>query len=354
MSTSWTSTTLPGTSRTATRSRAGSPSRSTRTRWPWLARRASIDSTSPTAAGERRDGGERHGAAAVSRAAALLLAAALLGALCFSGCGYTVLKGAAGEAETAPAPGSDASATREGELPPGHPPIESPEDWIGRSFLDDLLGEEDPLRFENMRAEPGAGAPGGKAIITVRMLTGDPALADVWQIRMDVFGWVTAAYWAQGAAGPRRDDLLATRRAEFRLDPASESALRSMAMTLFPASQRPARVRTPEQFPRIPPQLWPHDDPGLLEIDYRIETIDRADPADWPGGQVTVPLDLVQLLIVTWDDLPPLALRRAVRDLAARQSQLLHAALLAEGLVLALEVEGPQDQQLGLPLRVGR
>jgi hypothetical protein len=265
-----------------------------------------------------------------------------------------VIKGSENGPARAPSQTRAGNGIDAAELPPGHPPIETAEDWLGRSFLDDLLGEDEPMRFENMRAKPGAGAPGGKAIITIRITTGVPALADVWQIRMDTFGWVTAAMWTQGAGGPRLDELLATRRVEFRLDPNSENALRAMAMLLFPPGDRPAHVRLPETFPAIPPEVWPYDNPGILEINYRTETLGLADPEDWPGGGVSVPLDVVQLLIATWDDVPPPELRRVVRDLADRRPLILNAALLAEGLVLALEVEGPAEQPIELPLRVAR
>jgi len=266
-----------------------------------------------------------------------------------------VLRGGeqAAVSETPAAPASGAAAAA-GDLPPGHPPIDSREDWIGRSLLDDLLAADEPLRFENLRAAPGAAAPGGKSILTLRITAGGPSVADTWQIRMDAFGWVTAAYWAQGSAGPRLDELHATRRAEFRIAPASENALRAMAVLLFPVGERPGRMQPPEASPRIPRHLWPYEEPGRLDIDYRIETLDRADPSAWPGGQASVPLDLVQLLIGTWDDVPPRALRLAARDLAERHPLLMRAALFAEGVILALEVEGPPAQELGLPLRVGR
>ncbi len=277
----------------------------------------------------------------------IVCAAALL-----SGCGYTVIRGTP-DAGASDSTQSDRGAIDRMQLPPGHPKIDQPEDWIGQSFLDHFLGPDEPLRFESVRARPGAGAPSEKAIITYRIVVGGPTLADVWQIRMDAFGWVTAAYWAQGAAGPQLDELLATRREEFRLEPQSEQALRAMAIQLLPQSDRPGEVHlgTP---PRVPRELWPFDDPGTIEIEYRIETLDRADPSTWPGGSVIAPLDITQLLIATWDGVPPLELRRAARELMESQPLLVNVALLAEAIALALEVEGSGDERLDLPLRVGR
>jgi hypothetical protein len=293
-------------------------------------------------------GASTRGRAVADRAGAILIACATA---LLAGCGYTVIRGAPGGA--ADSTQSDRGTIDRTQLPPGHPRIELPEDWIGQSFLDRYLGVDEPLRFESMRARPGAGAPSEKAIITCRIVVGGPTLADVWQIRMDTFGWVTAAYWAQGAAGPQLDDLLATRREEFRLEPQSEQALRAMVIRLLPQSDHPGTVQL-EAAPRVPRELWPYEDPGTIEIDYRIETLDRADPSTWPGGRVTAPLDITQLLIATWDDVPPLELRRAARTLMEHEPLLVDVALLAEAIALALEVEGSGGERLDLPLRVGR
>jgi hypothetical protein len=282
----------------------------------------------------------------------VLLALACSG---LAGCGYTVLKGSTSATADSSGARSESRAPRDNpQLPPGHPEIETLEDWSGRSFLDRYVGEDEPLRFENMRAEPGVAAPSQKAILTIRATRGGPALADVWQIHMDPFGWVTAAYWAQSAAGPQLDELLATRRVEFRLARESENALRAMTILLLPLDMQATRVLSPRSFPGIPQALWPYDDPGRIEIEYRIETLDRADPESWPGGLVTAPLDLVQLLIATWDDVPPPALRAAVRRLMDDQPALVNVAILAEAMVLAFEVEGNGGEALQLPLRVGR
>jgi hypothetical protein len=291
------------------------------------------------------------GRACVDRARGAILIACAAPVL-LAGCGYTVIRGAPASG-TDDAAQSDRGAIDRTQLPPGHPKIDQPEDWIGQSFLDHFLGADEPLRFESMRARPGAGAPSEKAIITYRIVVGGPTLADIWQIRMDAFGWVTAAYWAQGAAGPQLDDLLATRREEFRLEPQSEHALRAMAILLLPQSDRPGEVRL-DAYPRVPRELWPFEDPGRIEIDYRIETLDRADPSTWPGGRVIAPLDITQLLIATWDDAPPPELRRAARELMESQPLLVNVALLAEAIALALEVEGSGEERLDLPLRVGR
>ena len=329
-------------------------------------RRARRGSTASTGAAVRRrpsrpralTDGNRTGSSRTLRAVVPLIALASLLASASPGCGYTVLKG--GEVsggETAPASRPRAGAVAESELPPGHPPIDAPEDWIGRSLLDDLLGDKEPLRFENMRAQRGAGAPGGKAIVTVRMITGDPALAAIWQIRMDAFGWVTATYWAQGAAGPRLDDLLATRRAEEFPSSARERGCAARDGDVALPRRRPTHAHAPAR-------VLPAHSAGALaaqrsgaardRLPHRDDRPRRSGRAASAGGQATVPLSLVQLLIGTWDDVPPRALRRAARDLAASQPLLVGAALLAEGIVLALEVEGPPDQELELPLRVGR
>ncbi|MCK4412359.1 MAG: hypothetical protein KAY32_02325 [Candidatus Eisenbacteria sp.] len=293
--------------------------------------------------------------------------------VCFSlaaglstGCGYTVMQKSG--ADDAPPHGAHAARPGPGSetqrpeampgndllLPPDHPRILAPEEWVGRSFLDDLLGEDDPLRFENLRRHPHAGAPTHHAIVTFRITVGGPAVADVWQVRMDEFGWVTVTYWMQGAAGPVLDESLATRRAEFRLARESEAALRAMIIELLPQSLDAPRLARPEALRDLPIEYWPHGDPGVLEIEYRIETLGRADPEDWPGGRVSAPLDLMQLLIRTWENAPPLWLRRAVRDLAAHRPSLVSMAMVTEAITLAWEVEGYNDEAVELPLQVGR
>ena len=326
---------------------------------------------------------------ACARAAGLLLILLLAAA----GCGYTQLKhgddstsraaasdslaradrAARAHPQTMGAPadtlaGSD-SLSAQGEeddlllderlLPPGHPPLTPVEDWPGTSFLDHIVGENDPLRFESLRENEQAFAPAHHATITVRMTTGGPAVADVWQIRMDQFGWVTAAYWTQGAAGPTLDELNATYKAEFRLERQSEAALREMIIELLPdmedrTAEETSLTDLPKLFRSLPPGWWPFSESGLLEIEYHVESLGLVEPADWPGGKVSARLDLVQLLIGTWDQEPPPWLRYEVRRLIERDPSLVNIALVAEAVVLASEVEGADMQSIQLPLHVGR
>jgi len=298
----------------------------------------------------------------MSAGASLVLLIALL-----SGCGYTQLRGptpapgrpphAPGDTTLAPSDslaGAGEASEAEIVLPPGHPRITSSEDWVGRSFLDDVVGESDPLRFENLRRHPRARVVSPHAEITFRITLGGPAVAQVWQIRMDEFGWVTAAYWTQGDAGPRLDESLATRRAEFRLARESEAALREMLIQRFPLREHAEIVR-PDRLRSVPIDLWPFEDPGRIDIEYRVETLGTVTPEEWPGGSVSAPLDLLELLIGTWDDVPPRDLREMVRRLARERPMLVDVAMLAEALVLAWEVEGyDQRERLDMPLRVGR
>jgi hypothetical protein len=237
-------------------------------------------------------------------------------------------------------------------LPANHPHILSAEDWSGRSFLDDLVGEDDPLRFENLRRHPRARDPLPHAEITFRITLGGPAIARIWQIHMDQFGWVTAAFWTQGEAGPRLDESLATQRAEFRLARESEAALREMAIQLLPVREG-KRVARPDGLRQLPTDLWPYEDPGRIDIEYRIETLTTVSPEEWPGGTLSAPLDLVEMLITTWEDPPPRDLRRLARGLAESWPMMVDVAMLAEALVLAWEVEGhDQQERLDLPLHV--
>jgi hypothetical protein len=288
-------------------------------------------------------------AATIAPRAALACGLALL-----AGCGYTQLRHAQAGPTPADTTGADSTFLAEPALPAGHPRILNDADWAGRSFLDDILGEDAPLRFENLRAHPRARDPLPHAEITFRMTLGGPAVAQVWQIRMDQFGWVTAAYWTQGEAGPRLDESLATKRNEFRLERASESALREMLIQLLPVGEA-EDIQSPPTAPRYPIDLWPYEDPGRIDIEYRIETLNAASPDDWPGGRVSAPLDLVQLLITTWDGAPPRDLRRLAVGVARERPTLVDVAVMAEGLVVAWEVEGFEvPDRLELPLRVGR
>jgi len=281
--------------------------------------------------------------------AGLVLAVALV-----AGCGYTQLRAPGSGAPVAAVEDSSAASAPldPSRLPPNHPHILSAEEWEGRSLLDDIVGEDEPLRFENLRRHPSARDPNEHAEITFRITLGGPAIARIWQIRMDQFGWVKAAYWTQGEAGPRLDENLAAQRAEFRLARESESALREMVIQLLPPN-RGQRVAKPERPGSLPIELWPFEEPGRIDIEYRIETLTAADPEDWPGGSVSAPLDLVEMLIRTWDSPPPRELRRLARAMAERTPVMIDIALLAEALVLAWEVEGyDQSERLDLPLHV--
>jgi hypothetical protein len=287
------------------------------------------------------------------RIAGFALAAVLL-----AGCGYTQLRApgdgalASGATGDSTAIASDSTTLDLSRLPPNHPRILSAEEWEGRSLLDDIVGEDDPLRFESLRRHPAARDPNAHAEITFRITLGGPAIARIWQIHMDQFGWVKAAYWTQGEAGPRLDESLAAQRAEFRLARESESALREMAIQLLPVNEAP-QIAKPDRPLSLPTSLWPYDDPGRIDIEYRIETLTAVSPEDWPGGSVSAPLDLIELLIQTWDAPPPRDLRRLARAMAERSPMMIDVAMLAEALVLAWEVEGyDQADRLELPLHV--
>jgi hypothetical protein len=288
-----------------------------------------------------------------------LLAIAFLGGC--SGCGYTVVHGpesgpaqSADEDPVAARDTTDVETDEHPALPPGHPLLIDPDEWIGRSFLDDIVGESDPLRFENVRREIIAPATLAHAVLTLRLTVGGPAVSDVWQIHMDEFGWVTVARWLQASSGPELDEGLAADRVEFRLERASEAALRQMIIALLPgAPARPARIPH-RQLRHVPPGLWPYENPGLVELDYRVETLQTVGPQEWPGGRLSAPLDFIQLLIGTWDEPPAIGLQQEVWRLAQERPSLVDLATVIEGLVLACEVEGPDLERIHLPLWIGR
>ena len=91
-----------------------------------------------------------------------------------------------------------------------------------------------------------------------------------------------------------------------------------------------------------------------MELTYRIERMDRLTEEDWPGGMVSAPLDLLQLLIRTWDSPPPRELKEYAREVIFQYPMLVNIAMLAEGLVLAWEIEGEGLEEIDLPLKVGR
>lgn len=273
-----------------------------------------------------------------------------------AGCGYTILEHPA----SGPAPAPQGAPGTARELPPGHPPIDdldplaNVDSWEGRSFLDALVGENDPLRFENVRGDRSMRLPSQHSQITLRLTLGGPAVSEVWQMRVDELGWVVASHWTQAAGGLELDENQAAERAEFRLARESESALRAMLLAMMPITDDQTR-RIPEVRLRdLPPDLWTFDETGLLELNYRIETLDRVTAEEWPGGSVAAPLDLVQVLLGTWDAPPAADLRDLVQASVTQNPLLLDLAMLVEGLVLTWEVEGPEERTLALPLHVGR
>ncbi len=305
----------------------------------------------------QRPASDRTGRLATGRLI-IVLAAILLAALsATTGCGYTVLERS--PASEPPPPQRDADGNL--ILPPGHPPIDEAqpqwrdEDWEGRSFLDHIVGESDPLRFENVRGAKGIRAPSQHAQITLRMRAGGPAVSDVWQIRLDEFGWVTVSKWVQPSSGPQLDEDHAALREEFRLEQESEAALRLMLISMLPISETRAR-RVPEiKLLGMPDEFWPYPEPGLMELDYRIEVLDALRSDEWPRGTAQAPLDIIEVLIGTWDTAPPPELVMLVRDAVSLHPLLVDLAMIVEGLVLAWEVEGPgAESPLELPLRVGR
>lgn len=289
-------------------------------------------------------------------------AISLMALVALPGCGYTVLRDPAAQqssaaiADTSQAMPDSADTSYAGQFnfPPNHPKLIEPGDWNGRSFLDDIVGEDDPVRFENMRRELVAPATLEHATLTLRITAGGPAVRDVWQIRMDEFGWMTAAHWLQAHTGPELDESLAADRVEFRLDRSSEAALRQMMIELLPAVPAPRETVRPKEIHNVPSELWPYDDPGLAEVEYHVETFGTLGPEDWPGGYLSVPLDLIEILIGTWKGAPDPVLHQEVWFLAQDRPLLLDLAIFIEGVVLAWEVEGNDQQRVGLPLRVGR
>lgn len=273
-----------------------------------------------------------------------------------AGCGYTVLE----HPESGPGPASGGAAGTGRQLPPGHPPIDEllplqeETSWEGRSFLDALVGEEDPLRFENVRNDRSMQLPSQHSQITLRMTLGGPAVSDIWQVRVDEHGWVVVAHWTQALGDFELDDTQATERAEYRLARASESALRAMLLAMMPMDED-RRPRIPEiELRDVPPELWTFDESGLLELSYRIETLDGLTAEEWPGGAVTAPLELVQVLLGTWSSAPPPDLRDLVQASVTQHPLLVDLAMMVEGVILAWEVEGPEVRTVELPLHVGR
>lgn len=284
---------------------------------------------------------------AVSRALCPLACAVCV---LLAGCGYTVLEDPNRTPEVTAEP--PAAAIEDGDLPPGHPPIDEPPEWAGRSFLDEIVGIEEPYRFENVRRLDHLNLPSEKAQLTLRMHVGSSAVADIWQIRVDEFGWATVSRWMQGATGPKLDEALASRRVEFRLNHASEAALRIMILGLLPDMER-ARTFPSLNFHGLEHEMWHYSESGLLTLDYRVESLSRIEE-DWPGGNLKGPLDLIQLLIGTWDSPPPEELQALIYRVTQDYPSLVPVAMMVEALVLIWEVEGTEQDRIELPLEVGR
>ena len=279
-----------------------------------------------------------------------LLASTLLAGILLSGCGYTVLQNPNRTADVTKE--DPAVGISEDELPPGHPPIDEPPDWAGRSFLDEIVGIDEPYRFENVRQLDHLNLPSEKSQLTLRMHVGSSAVADIWQVRVDEFGWVTVSQWIQGATGPELDESLASRRVEFRLDHASEAALRIMILGLLPDMQR-ARTFPSLNFHGLDHAMWGYSESGLLTLDYRVEALNRLEN-DWPGGTLKGPLDLIQLLIGTWDSPPAEELQVLIYRVTNDYPSLIPVAMMVEALVLIWEIEGAEQDRIELPLEVGR
>ena len=104
----------------------------------------------------------------------------------------------------------------------------------------------------------------------------------------------------------------------------------------------------------LPEQIWGNNEPGMIEFSYQLRQTGMTDKSEWPGGTITLPADIVQLLIGTWSDPPPPELVKAVFAEVEHEPMLLNIALLVEGIVLAWEVEGEEEDAISLPLRVLR
>ena len=249
------------------------------------------------------------------------------------------------------------------ELPPGHRPIdeifEEQESWAGRSILDEMVGEGEPIRFENLRRNTKIMLPSEHAEFTLRIVLGSSAYNDIWQIRVDEFGWVVGAHWVQTDVGPELDESNATRREEFRIDSGSEAALRAMVIALLPIDEFKGRSRTERivsapHLQNLPDEIWPHLDPGLIEISYSIEELGNPIPQEWPSGKLSVPAEIIQLLICTWETPPPYELQDLVWAAVDREPILLDLALVVEAMVLAWQVESEMSDSIQLPLWVLR
>ncbi len=240
------------------------------------------------------------------------------------------------------------------KLPPGHPPIDNLDRWIGRSMLDEFIGEDEPLRFENLRVNKQILFPAENGLFELTIKIGSRSVYDCWHLTIDDFGWFVGARWQQGDAGPQLDDFNASERAEFRLDRDSEAALHTMVIALLPVDDpRDVRIALPERL-NLPEHIWAHNGSGIIEFSYQLKQTGMIDKSEWPGGTITLPADIIQLLIGTWSDPPPPELVKAVFTEVERKPMLIDIALLVEGIILAWEVEGEEEDVISLPLRVLR
>ncbi len=280
--------------------------------------------------------------------ACLLLAGAT------AGCGYTVLKmpgsGVGGADSTATKAQEVGSHDPPAKMPAFHPRLLDPQEWPGCSFLDDILGEDDPLRFEYVREDPAARLPTKSATLRARFILGGEAQAEVWELRMDRFGHLSMLHGTGQRVLEAPSRWLGTEVGSFRLEHQSECALRIMILELLPLDCTWCRSRRLEDVRRLPPSLWPDQIEGWIEIEYHIETWTATQPSEWPGGTVRVPLDPVRLLVETWSEEPPLDLRRAVWAMVREEPHLLDLARIVEAIVLAWTVENPDPEASAFPV----
>ena len=273
-----------------------------------------------------------------------------------SGC-YTQLQHAKKSPPAAGQIADDLSTTESQEtpdLPPGHPPIDNLDRWVGQSMLDEFIGADEPLRFENLRVNKQILLPAENGLFEVTIKIGESILYDCWHLTIDDFGWMVGAYWMQSGTGPQLDDGTASKRSEFRLDRDSEAALHTMVVALLPTDNPEDKLIPLPLWPDLPDKIWEYNDAGVIEFSYQLKLMGMVDKSEWPGGTIIVPAIVIQLLIGTWTDPPPPELVNMVFEEVERHPVLIDIALLIEGIILAWEVEGDQKDTINLPLRVLR
>jgi hypothetical protein len=247
------------------------------------------------------------------------------------------------------------------ELPQGHRPIDEiiaeQDSWQGRSLLDEMIGTDEPLRFENLRQNKKIMMPAEHAEFTLRVMIGNYSYYDIWQVRVDEFGWVVGAHWIHVDAGPELDESTATRRQEFRISSESEAAVRALVIALLPlnSSTHPSpvdRIVPAPTLQNLPDGFWDFDDSGMIEISYRVESLGEAHSEDWPHGKISVPAEIIQVLIGTWSTEPPRELQDLVWRTVEQEPLLIDLAIVVEAIVLAWQVEGETADVIDLPLWV--